>query len=54
MERQNVEETVTNEFLYPPGGGKAKELPAAARLRALVDQRIAAKRETERMRRRGE
>lgn len=46
-ERQTEEERLVAEFLHPKEG-KPRPLPSSRRLRAMVDERIAAKRERER------
>jgi hypothetical protein len=46
-ERQALEEEIANEHLCPPPPAKPKPLPSPRRMRALVDERIAKRREEE-------
>jgi hypothetical protein len=47
-ERQSMEEEIANEFRFPDPPAKPKPLPGPVRMRALVDERIAKRREEER------
>ena len=46
-ERQSVEEEIASEYLHPEPPAKSRALPAPRRMRVLVDERIAKKREEE-------